>query len=371
MESAGRSFSDPIGLVTNFAYMPALDGWRAISILLVLISHGGLGHIVPGGLGVTVFFFISGFLITSLLINESGNNGNISLKKFYLRRFWRLSPPLIVYIFLSTLFIFVFTGGVNLAEPLSALLYFANYYSLYWHYESLPIGPSPLKIVWSLAIEEHYYIFFAPLVAYVLRTKNQFLVLLLILVLAPLVIRIGVVFTGAGSEFDSSYTYMATEARIDSIAWGAVLAWLCNYVDKKMLNCLLDNKVVVAIALALMLFCLLFRDERFRETIRYTLQGIALIPLIYSSLFGESLRKMSGVLTSKIMIAIGKLSYSIYLYHWLALIIANWIAGSEKLSGQWMVSYYSLAIFISTASYFIIEKPCLVLRKKHGSLVIV
>ncbi|HUD26234.1 MAG TPA: acyltransferase family protein, partial [Burkholderiaceae bacterium] len=90
---------------SGFAYQPVLDGWRAVSILLVLLSHGGLDKAVPGGLGVTIFFFISGFLITSLLISEFRSDGRISLENFYLRRFWRLAPPLICYIILSALLI--------------------------------------------------------------------------------------------------------------------------------------------------------------------------------------------------------------------------------------------------------------------------
>ena len=95
--------SEAAARASAFAYQPVLDGWRAVSILLVLVSHGGLDKVVPGGLGVTIFFFISGFLITSLLISEFQREGRISLKKFYLRRFWRLAPPLICFIVLSTL----------------------------------------------------------------------------------------------------------------------------------------------------------------------------------------------------------------------------------------------------------------------------
>src|SRR5258706_8832372 len=121
-----------------FAYQPVLDGWRAVSILLVLLSHGGLDQVVPGGLGVTIFFFISGFLITSLLISEFQRDGRISLKNFYLRRFWRLAPPLICYIIFSALLIVLFLKTVNPGEFLSAILYFANYYSIFWQYEPLP-----------------------------------------------------------------------------------------------------------------------------------------------------------------------------------------------------------------------------------------
>ena len=76
--------------------IPSLDGIRAVSILIVFLSHAGLGHLIPGGFGVTVFFFLSGFLITSLLIREYDRNGRISLPLFYIRRVLRLGPPILV-----------------------------------------------------------------------------------------------------------------------------------------------------------------------------------------------------------------------------------------------------------------------------------
>jgi peptidoglycan/LPS O-acetylase OafA/YrhL len=77
--------------------IPGLDGVRAISILLVMLSHSGF-HFIPGVLGVTIFFFLSGFLITSLLLDEYGKHGTIDIPKFYARRVLRLYPPLLVYV---------------------------------------------------------------------------------------------------------------------------------------------------------------------------------------------------------------------------------------------------------------------------------
>lgn len=351
----------------SFAYQPVLDGWRAVSIILVAISHGGLGHLVPGGLGVTIFFFISGFLITSLLLSEYEKDQQISLKNFYLRRFWRLSPPLMAYIVLSTLLILFSIKQFNILEPLSAILYFANYYSIHWHYESVPFGPSPLKILWSLAIEEHFYIFFAPLMAFFAYTRNRLFALLVILLAAPLLIRVGMLVRDPETALELGYIYMATETRIDSIAWGTLLAWLCSHVGTDKLKSFLDNKIAVGLSLALMLLCLLVRDERFRESLRYSLQGLALISLFYVTLNGETLRGLRSVLASRLAVLIGKLSYSIYLYHWLALVLANGLAGQDKLTPQWLAYYYLLTVGLSLASYRYIEQPSLALRKRYGS----
>lgn len=367
-EEKSRTYQIAAGsspLVTN--YLPTLDGWRAVSILLVLISHGGLGHIIPGGFGVTIFFFISGFLITSLLINELQKNNDISLKKFYMRRFWRLSPPLFVYVAASLLFIYLVDGSIIIKEVFSAVFYFANYYSIYWHFEPMASGPSPLKILWSLAIEEHYYLFFAPLLIYFGYSSKRLLLVLAALALGPLLLRCAVVY-GADQDFvNTGYTYMATEARIDSIAWGGIFAWMAARFETTKLKSFLDAKITVVISILILLLCFAIRDDRFRESIRYTLQGIALISIFYSSICGNSLIWLRPLFSSKFAVLIGKYSYSIYLYHWLALTISNWLIGPEKLRADWLLLYYSLTIVFAIASYKLIEQPTLAMRRKFGS----
>lgn len=353
----------------TFNYMPALDGWRAISILLVLVSHGGLGHIVPGGLGVTIFFFISGYLITSLLIIELRSYSEISLGKFCLRRFWRLSPPVIIYITLSSGFIFLKSDKLSFNEVFSSIFYFANYYSIYWHYESLPFAPSPLKILWSLAIEEQYYLIFAPLLAYFFKSQNKIFLLIFFLILTPLLVRVFIVFGNPDGFVNDGYTYMATEARIDSIAWGAAFAWICSRYSSGDISKYLGSKVTLTIAVLIIVFSLLFRDDRFRESIRYSLQGMALIPIFHATLHEEYFLRTRNFLSNKILVLIGKLSYSIYLYHWLALVLTSWIIGSTKLAPVWLATYYGLSIILATFSYILIEVPSLTLRKKYGSHV--
>src|ERR1700760_1167480 len=83
------------------AVIPSLDGLRAVSISIVLVSHAGYGDVVPGGLGVTIFFFLSGYLITTLLMDEREGSGRIYIGKFYLRRVFRLFPPLLLTLIIA------------------------------------------------------------------------------------------------------------------------------------------------------------------------------------------------------------------------------------------------------------------------------
>jgi peptidoglycan/LPS O-acetylase OafA/YrhL len=95
--------------------IPSLDGIRAVSVLIVVLSHVGLGHVVPGGLGVTIFFFLSGYLITTLLLQEHARNGSIHVGRFYIRRFLRLAPPLMIT--LAVAYALVLSGLVPGGAP--------------------------------------------------------------------------------------------------------------------------------------------------------------------------------------------------------------------------------------------------------------
>ena len=140
------------------AYLPALDGLRAVSILLVVLSHLGLDRVVPGAFGVTLFFFISGFLITRQLAGGLARDGRVDFGGFYWRRVLRLMPAGLVYIAVAGLLFTAAGGVISRGGWLAALGYGANYYDLWAGYRSSGAGVRhPFNILWSLAIEEHFY----------------------------------------------------------------------------------------------------------------------------------------------------------------------------------------------------------------------
>src|SRR5215468_3120666 len=140
--------------------IPSLNGLRAISISIVLVAHAGYGSVIPGGLGVTIFFFLSGYLITTLLMDERERSGRIHIGKFYLRRAFRLFPPLLVTLAIaySLVILGLLDGGISWAGVLSQLLYFANYYSLFFDPGNTTAAGT--GILWSLAVEEHFYMIY-------------------------------------------------------------------------------------------------------------------------------------------------------------------------------------------------------------------
>jgi len=140
----------------QFRHVPELDGIRAIAVALVMASHAGLYGKVPGGFGVTMFFFLSGYLITSLLRVEFMKTARVDFRAFYLRRALRIMPPLYITLIILTLLapLGIFGKAVNWAAVPWDYLFLSNYSPLWGQTGGLP---SPL---WSLAIEEHFYLLF-------------------------------------------------------------------------------------------------------------------------------------------------------------------------------------------------------------------
>jgi peptidoglycan/LPS O-acetylase OafA/YrhL len=352
-------------------YKPELDGLRAISILLVIFSHAGFGSLVPGGFGVTVFFFVSGFLITSLLIDEENRKGKIDLYKFYLRRFWRLLPPFFFFLILAISLIIFVNGTIKTREVLAALFYFSNYYKAIFHFDNVGNAYSPLSILWSLAIEEHFYIIFAPLLAFTFKSR-LYLKIIVAFLFIPLFIRVAIAYFEPNMAVEGGYNYCATETRIDSIAFGCFLAYIASQGFFAKIKKIIINNLFLILSIALVVFTFIYRDLFFRETFRYSVQNIAIFFIVANIVYGQSKLAVliKSVLSTKLMIFIGKLSYSLYLQHWLALsIITIFLSESNIYTLFWQSSFWALSLSLTFFSYFVIEKPTIAFRKKYGSNV--
>src|SRR5262245_4069772 len=129
--------------------IPSLDGLRAVSFLLVFVAHSGLEKVVPGGFGVTTFFFLSGFLITTLMRLEDRKTGTVSLKGFYLRRIFRILPPFYLTLILATslALVGVVPGKVEGTSIAALMLHFGNYWFVYHGGSGVPAGTA---VYWSL-----------------------------------------------------------------------------------------------------------------------------------------------------------------------------------------------------------------------------
>lgn len=340
---------------TGEFHIPSLDGIRAVSFMLVFLAHAGLYAIVPGGLGVTIFFFLSGYLITTLLRLEYDRTGQNSLRDFYLRRAFRILPPF--YTILGLAFALGMAGLLpekpRMGAMLAQLTHITNYYLIFANAKGFPAGT---VVYWSLAVEEHFYLVF-PFVFILLQRKlpgqlhkqAMWLLALCGVVLAWRFVLALVLHTSA------ERTGLASDTRVDSIVFGCVLAMTGNPMLDPWRGTAARWRVLFFGGCALMVFSVAYRADWFRETLRYTLQGIALVPMFVVAIRDPQWGPMRLLNWAPVR-RVGLLSYSLYLCHQVILVLV-WVASptmNKLLSGSLSLA---LALLFSTAMLHWIERP--------------
>lgn len=343
---------------TSVGHIAPLDGIRALAVAIVMLSHAGLGRIVPGGLGVSVFFFLSGYLITTLLRVEQAQHHSVSLRGFYARRVLRIIPPMWITLGLGLLTVVAgilpATGSHGLdARALAAQFLFLNNYTDAAGLE----GAVPSIPVWSLAVEEHYYLVFPLLYAAVLRRlpAARAAAVCLGLCLLALVIRGGYAMAGQSLE----HVYYWSHTRIDSILAGSCLALHRNPVLDRATGWNPSVRMTW-VAAALLLTTLLVRDEMFRQTLRYSLQSIALFVLFAAVL--QSRGRVGRWLSSAPLKRVGDYSYSLYLSHLLLLTLVMTLAGTTNKTLAALLAY-PLAFGYAAAMYRWVDRPLARIRR--------
>jgi peptidoglycan/LPS O-acetylase OafA/YrhL len=349
----------------SLGHVPSLDGLRAISFLFVFAAHAGLERFVPGGFGVTIFFFLSGYLITSLLRSEYARTGAINLRHFWLRRALRILPPfyLVLVAAIGAALVFDPPGSLSGSGVAAQLLHVSNYWIIRHGYGGLPNGTG---VYWSLAVEEHFYLLFPWLFILMQRvglSQRRQAFALWGLCAVVLLWRCILVFHFAAP---SDRTYLASDTRIDSILFGCALAvWHNPILDAPELNERRWRTVWGPAALAVFLGCLLYRAPAFRETLRYSLQGIAL-----TALFTAAIRYPHWlafrILNNRPAEFLGELSYSLYLLHFT---VITAIARVLPLVSPWITAILALGLSIVLAMVIraFIEEPCARMRRRLSS----
>jgi Predicted acyltransferases len=349
-------------------YISYLDGLRGYAILFVLLGHFDLAKIYLARFGVTVFFFVSGFLITKLLIYEFKKQGTIHLKDFYLRRVFRLYPALIFMLLSVLIILFIHQFRVLMPDIMAGLFYFTNYYLVYFRPEHIPDTYLMVsKILWSLSVEEHFYLVFPLLFALCFKPGGKRFVTGLSIALAVfLLIRIYAV-QGLDPVRAFNVTYFPTHTRGDSILYGCVAALLIYSIQANWYLRMVQSKVVFWTAMAVLCISLLYRDDWFQNTLAYSMAGIGFFFVIPYFSYAKDTNLVKRLIDNKASVFIGKLSYSLYLFHWISLKLGNLYFQEKNL--QWYLLVVPLTAGLSCLSYFVVEKPFLALRKKYGSNV--
>jgi peptidoglycan/LPS O-acetylase OafA/YrhL len=336
----------------------SLDGLRAISIGLVLVSHliGTQYFFVPvragrffelGELGVRVFFVISGFLITNLLLRELDTKGRIHLGKFYFRRTFRIFPP--YYVFLAVLMLLEAVNWIALApgDKLHTLTYTSNYHSdRSWY-----VGHT-----WSLSVEEQFYLLW-PAALIALGKRRGLWASVSLIAICPLV-RFAIWNfypawqDGIGSRF---------ETVADSIAVGCVLAATRGWLKQQPLyNRLLASRLFILVPVAVLLANATHDHPQVYFLIGYTVMNVGIaLAIDWCVTYSEG--RIGRVLNSRPLVFVGVMSYSIYL--WQQLFLNRY---STSVLTKFPLNILLVGLF-ALASYYLIESPSLRLRQRLES----
>jgi peptidoglycan/LPS O-acetylase OafA/YrhL len=342
-------------------YFPTLDGWRAVSVIGVIMFHGrvgffteyGLGNkiAVRGSLGVPIFFAISGFLITSLLLEELAQTGNISLRRFYIRRCFRILPA--YYAALAGICVAgLFAGlAVNYGDLPSCLLFYRNYMPLGGDFA----GGFYTAHFWSLAVEEHFYLMW-PLLLLLLKPKRASQVAL-ILALTVFAWRHTFPLLFPGKSYLSR-----TDVSIDGLMWGCLAAIYLPEIKRLGARLRFSQLWIPAGALV-------FFAEALHLRVLLALEMVLLPTLILTTVLQpESL--LGRFLELRPLRWIGSLSYSLYLWQMLFLPAPEMRAeGVFGLLQRWPLNIP--AIFVcAMASRYLLEAPMMRLGQRLSTRVV-
>ena len=349
----------------QFGYIPALDGIRAFAVMLVIVAHSGFEHILPAGFGVTVFFFISGFLITRLLLAESQNSGTVDIKNFYIRRFIRLIPALYFMLIIILGLQFITASPIKVWENIAAFTYTMNYREVYMAFVGLERA-GPFGHLWSLAVEEHFYLLF-PLLVLAFHKKQKLLIKICFFLCAAIFVWRG--FNHYVLEFPIHYNYVATDARMDSILYGCLFSLLLNQKSYWPVIKRFVGFTPLILSAIVLLVCFVYRDIGFRQTARYSLQGIAIGVGVLNLYFLGALKPIIRLLETAPLKWTGKVSYGLYLWHVPAMYIADQYLGFPKGTVPFILFSWALTFGATSFSFYYVEKPFISLRRKFGSHV--
>ena len=310
------------GRAPRLAYMPGVDGLRALAVAAVFAYHGGLSWLPGGFLGVDVFLVISGYLITSLLLVELQVTGGIDLVRFWLRRARRLLPAVLVMI---TVVLAVMSllhpdeVGALRGAVVASLFYVTNWYQIFAHqsYFAQYARPSVFQHLWSLAVEEQFYLIWPPILAAgMLWFGKRRLVYGVLVGLAASTVAAWVLYT---PFTDPSRIYYGTDTRAAGLLVGVLMAFawpatrLAPARDRRA-AVLLDVLGVAALAALFGLMTWLGEFDR------WLYQGgfltVAVVTAVLLAVVAHPSSQLGRLFALPLLVWIGKRSYGIYLWHW-------------------------------------------------------
>ena len=353
---SNKSFTD--------TYRKDIDGLRALAVVLVILFHAGISQIASGFIGVDIFFAISGFLITGIILKQREKD-SFSLANFFVHRLWRIQPAFITMSLATLIATFYF----YLPDDFLAYLHSGKYNALFLSnqffarqsaaYASPAADLFPLLHTWSLAIEWQWYLFLPLgilLTSAILRLKSlQSLVTNPIkalaatwFILTPLAAGLALIM--ASKEADAAYYSLLT--RIFEFMVGGAAFFLTRYV--RSIPAALSHGAGI-LALAVLLYIAMLPGViGFYPNLYALLVVVASALIMFTGTYGNSIA--SKVLGLSPVAFVGRISYSLYLWHWPVMAIARY--QGYDLIGSTLLLCLALTVLLSLISYYLVEQPC-------------
>jgi peptidoglycan/LPS O-acetylase OafA/YrhL len=345
--------SDIVDRQTSLIYRPDIDGLRAVAVLAVLLFHAQLG--LSGGFaGVDVFFVISGFLITSLILKDAESAGGFSILKFWERRIRRILPALTVVIVATVIggwFILLPSHFLDLGKSVLAQAVFAGNF-FFWLSSGYFAGPAALKPLlhtWSLAVEEQFYLFFPLLFLFKSKWKISSLRWVVgLLAIASLCLSI----TQTRSAPDAAFYLMPSRAW--ELFGGALLAMAPrNHNIPQWTREVLGWIGFLEVGTAFWFY----NENTPFPGLPAVLPCMGTLMMIYANGFAGQPSTLSRMLSLRPVVFLGAISYSLYLWHWPILVYAKYWQDSNILRWYCRVGLLVLSLVLATLSWMFVEKP--------------
>jgi peptidoglycan/LPS O-acetylase OafA/YrhL len=351
-------------------YRPEIDGLRAIAVVAVILYHAQitiLGHqpFKGGFIGVDIFFVISGYLITSLILKELSTTGTFSFKHFYERRVRRILPALLFVMLVSLPFAWVYLLPSSFIDFSKSILYSLGFSSnSYFHYSGQIYGAEsgllkPFLHTWSLSVEEQYYILFPIVLLITFKYFRKYVIHILIL---GFVISLGL--ADWGSKNHPSFNFYVLPTRVWELLAGSILAYFEIIKGHRSKNKLF-NLILPTIGLLLIGHSILFFNDKMFHPSFYTLSPIIGVCLIIWFSYKDEL--ITKILSTKLFVGIGLISYSLYLWHYPIFAFARITDFTQGSSLNKLLLGINIVI-LSIITYYFVERPA---RNKNNKLKVI
>jgi peptidoglycan/LPS O-acetylase OafA/YrhL len=346
-------------VVAESVYRPYLDGLRAVAVYLVVLFHAGLARFSGGYVGVDVFFVLSGFLVTQLLVRDLSGGGSIRFGRFYARRFRRLLPAAFATLIVTALVFAAVTPSEALASFGSfkaAFLYSANWYFIRQStdYFGGAVATNPVLQFWSLAVEEQFYLLWPLALAAIFwmagrLPRRQLLFVRLTVAAGALASLLWALHLRTG---DPNRAYFGTDARAYQLLAGASIALVPGLVSslgrfRRSVHVAVPVAVGSLLVLASSLWGL---DAIVRGMAVVVVAGVAIVALECAD--GGVVKR---VLSSDLFVYLGKISYGTYLWHWPVIILATEVLHLSSGAMAWFACLVATAL--ASLSFQLLERP--------------